>query len=189
MSEKWKWQLLKGIVDSVRILDNTVNMQYIFRIWSEPPWMREYSPTPEEILLASLPDKPEIKNPILLTQRKPKSEKPGWPSKRLLITEPPWKRVYSPTPEEILLANLPDKREIKNSVLLTQRKPKSEKPGWPSNRLLLTEPPWKREYSPTPEEILLATLPEEKQQEPRFIGNQIGRAVQQECRDRYRMPS
>ena len=37
MSEKWKWQLLKGIVDSVRILDNTVNMQYIFRIWSEPP--------------------------------------------------------------------------------------------------------------------------------------------------------
>ena len=138
---------------------------------TEPPKKREYSPTPEEILLASLPDKREIKNPVLLTQRKPKSEKPGWPSKRLLITEPPWKRVYSPTPEEILLANLPDKREIKNPVLLTQRKPKSEKPGWPTNRLLLTEPPWKREYSPTPEEILLATLPEGKQQEPRYIGN------------------
>jgi len=138
---------------------------------TEPPWKREYSPTPEEILLATLPDKREIKNPVLLTQRKPKSEKPGWPSKRLLITEPPWKREYSPTPEEILLATLPDKREIINPVLLTQRKPKSEKPGWPSKRLLITEPPWKREYTPTPEEIFLATLPEEKQQQQRWIGN------------------
>jgi hypothetical protein len=138
---------------------------------TEPPWKREYSPTPEEILLATLPDKQEIKNPVLLTQRKPNSEKPGWPSKRLLITEPPWKREYSPTPEEILLATLPDKLEIKNPVLLTQRKPKSEKPGWPRKRLLITEPPWKREYSPTSEEILLATLPEENKKQQTFIGN------------------
>jgi hypothetical protein len=54
-----------------------------------PPWKRQYSPTPEEMLLATLPDKREIKNPVLLTQRNSKSEKPGWPSKRLLITEPP----------------------------------------------------------------------------------------------------
>jgi len=36
---------------------------------------------------------------------------------------------------------------------------------------LTTEPPRKREYSTTPEEILLANLPEEKQKEQGFIGN------------------
>jgi hypothetical protein len=62
-------------------------------------------------------------------------------------------RESSPPQEEILLANLPDKREVKNPVLLTHRNPKSEKPGWPSRRLLIIEPTWKREYSPTPEEL------------------------------------
>ena len=98
----------------------------------------------KQILLAQVPNKKEVLTPLLLTQRQPNSEDLFWPSKRLLTTEPPCRRVYSPTPEEILLATLPNKLEIKNPVLLTQRKPKSEKPGWPSKRLLLTEPPWKK---------------------------------------------
>ena len=73
----------------------------------------------KQILLARVPNKKEIQLPLLLTQRQPISEDLDWPSKRLLITEPPWKREYSSTPEEILLATLPDKREIKNPVLLT----------------------------------------------------------------------
>ena len=125
----------------------------------------------KQILLARVPNKEEVPTPVLLTQRQPNPEDLVWPSKRLLTAEPPCKEKYSPTPEQVLLATLPDKGEIKSPVLLTQRKPKSEKPGWPSKRLLITEPPWKREYSPTPEEILLATLPEENQEQRRFIGN------------------
>ena len=99
----------------------------------------------KQILLARVPNKKEVHTQLLLTQRQPNSEDLVWPSKHLLKIEPPWKREYSPTPEQVLLATLPDKLEIKNPVLLTQRKPKSEKPGWPSKRLLITEPPWKRE--------------------------------------------
>ena len=112
----------------------------------------------KQILLARVFNKKEVQPPLLLTQCQRKSENLVWPSKPLLTTESPKKREYSPTTEEILLANLHDKREIKNPVLLIQRKPKSEKPGWPSKRLIITEPPWKREYAPTPEEILLANL-------------------------------
>jgi len=104
----------------------------------------------KQILLARVPNKKEEQPPLLLTQYQRNSQDLVWPSKRLLTTEPQKKREYSPTLEEIKLATLPDKREIKKPVLLTQRKPKSEKPGWPSKRLLITEPPWKREYSPTP---------------------------------------
>ena len=121
-------------------------------------------------MLAQVPNKKEVQAPLALTQRQRNSEDLFKPSKRLHTTEPPRKREYSLTPDGILLATLPDKREIKNPVLLTQRKPKSEKPGWPSKRLLITDPPWKRVYSPTPEEILLATLPEEKQQQQRWTG-------------------
>jgi len=125
----------------------------------------------KQILSARVPNNKEGQPALLLTQCQRNSKDLDWPSKRLLTTEPPRKREYSPTPEEILLANLPHKREIKNPVLLTHRKPKSEKPGWPSRRLLITEPPWKREYTPTLEEILLANLPEGKQQAQRFISN------------------
>jgi len=122
------------------------------------------------MLLAHVSNKKELKAPLVLRQSQQNSEDLVKPSKRLQTTEPPRKREYSLTPDGILLATLPDKREIKNPVLLTQRKPKSEKPGWPSKRLLITDPPWKRVYSPTPEEILLATLPEEKQQQQRWTG-------------------
>ena len=125
----------------------------------------------KQIFLARMSSKKEVRAPIVKTQLQPNSEDLVWPRKPLPTTEPPWKREYSPTPEEILLTTLPEKREIKNLVLLTQRKPKSEKPGRPSKRLLITEPPWKREYSPSPEEILLATLPEVKNQQQRWLGN------------------
>jgi hypothetical protein len=83
----------------------------------------------KQILSARVPNKKEVQPSLLLTQCQRNSEDLVWPSKRLLTTEPPRKREYSTTPEEILLANLPDKLEIKNPVLLTQRKPKSENPG------------------------------------------------------------
>ena len=117
----------------------------------------------KRILLARVPNKKEIQAPLLLTLRQPNSEDLVWPSKRLLTTERPWEREHSRTAEQVSLATIPDKREIKNPVLLTQRKPKSEKPDWPSKRLLITEPPWKREYSPTPEQVLLATLPDKRE--------------------------
>ena len=94
----------------------------------------------KQMLLDRVSNKKEVPTPVLLPQRQPNSEDLVWPSKHLLKTETPWKREYSPTPEHVLLAILPDKQEIKNPVLLTQRKPKSEKPGWPSKRLLITEP-------------------------------------------------
>jgi len=114
----------------------------------------------KQILSVRFPNKKEVQPPLPLTQCRRNSQDLVWPSKSLLTTKPLRKREYSPTPEEILLANLPDKREIKNPGLLTQRKPKSEKPGWPSKHLLITDPPSKREYTPTPEEIIKADLPD-----------------------------
>ena len=63
----------------------------------------------KQILLARVPNKKEVQPPLVLTQCQLNSEDQVWPSKRLLTTEPPWKREYSPTPEEILLGTLPDK--------------------------------------------------------------------------------
>ena len=77
----------------------------------------------QQILSARVPKKNEVKLPLLLTKCQRHSQDLVWPSKRLLTTKPPRKREYSKTPEEILLATLPDKQEIKNSVLLIQRKP------------------------------------------------------------------
>jgi len=117
----------------------------------------------KQSLSARVPNKREVQLPLLLTQCQRNSQDLVWPSKRLTNTESLRKREYSPTPEEILLATLPDKQEIKNPVLLIQRKTKSQNLGWPSKRLLIKEPPWKREYSPTPEKILLANLPDKRE--------------------------
>jgi hypothetical protein len=102
-------------------------------------------PSLKQILSVRVRNKKEVQPPFLLTQCQRISQDLVWPSKRLLTTEPPRKREYSPAPEGILKATFPDKLEINNPVLLTQRKPKSEKPEWPSKRLLITEHPWKRE--------------------------------------------
>jgi hypothetical protein len=48
--------------------------------------------------------------------------------------------------KQMLLARVPNKEEVQ-----TPRQPNSEDLVWSSNRSLTTEPPWKREYSPTPE--------------------------------------
>jgi len=66
---------------------------------------------------------------------------------------------------QILSAQVPKKKEVQPPLLLIQCQRNSEDLVWPSKRLLITEPPRKIEYSPTPEEILLPNLPEEKQQE------------------------
>ena len=73
----------------------------------------------KQILSARVPNNKEVQPPLLLTECQRNSQDPELPSKRLLTTEPPRKREYSPTQEEILLATLPDQREIKNPVLLT----------------------------------------------------------------------
>ena len=119
----------------------------------------------KKIFSARVPNKKEVQPLLLLTQCQRKSQDLDWPSQLLQITETTRKR------EEILKATLPYKREIRNPVLQTQRIPKSENPGLPSKRLLITEPLWKRDYPPNTEEILLANLPEEIQQDQRFIGN------------------
>ena len=67
----------------------------------------------KQILLARVPSKKEVQTPLLLTQSHTNSENLVWPSKRALTTKPPWKREYSPTPEQVLPATLPYKPEIK----------------------------------------------------------------------------
>ena len=63
----------------------------------------------KQILLARVPNKKEVPPPLLLTECQRNSQDPELPSKRLLINETPWKREYSPTPEEIIKADLPDR--------------------------------------------------------------------------------
>ena len=60
----------------------------------------------------------------------------------------------------MLLAQVPNKKEVQALLVLRQSQENSEDLVKPRKRLQTTEPPRKREYSPTPEEILLATLPD-----------------------------
>ena len=61
--------------------------------------------------------------------------------------------------KEILLARVPNKRDVQTPLLLTQRHLTSKDLVWPTKRLLTTEPPRETVYSPTPEQVLPATLP------------------------------
>ena len=71
----------------------------------------------KQILSARVPNKKEVQTSLPLTQRQPISEDLDWPNKRLHITEPLWKREQSRTPEQILLTNLPDEREVQKTFV------------------------------------------------------------------------